>query len=167
MSQRFNIRFAAAGDAEIIGDHRARMFTEMGQVPPEAFDELRKQSCKRIREYLNRGEYVGWLASPATDLSRVIGGAGVQLRQVLPHPSSNGDLWVGVAEGRHAIIINVFTDPAWRRQGLALKLIREIINWSRAERLDRLVLHSSDAARSLYQRLGFVCTNEMRLAGDE
>ncbi len=167
MSHRFNIRLATAGDADIIGDHRARMFTEMGQVPPEAFEEFRKQSCKRIREYLDRGEYVGWLASLANDSKTITGGAGVQLRQVLPHPSSKGNQWNGVAEGRHAIIINVFTEPAWRRQGLALMLIRRIIDWSRAERLDRLVLHSSDAGRALYERLGFVATNEMRFAGDE
>lgn len=166
MSDRFVIRFARSDDAEIIGDHRARMFSEMGQVPAEAFEELRNQSCKRIREYLGRGEYVGWLANPANEPSTIAGGAGVQLREVLPHPSSKGDQWTGVAEGRHAIIINVFTEPAWRRQGLALMLIRHIIDWSRAERLDRLVLHASDAGRALYERLGFVGTTEMRLARD-
>jgi hypothetical protein len=33
-------------------------------------------------------------------------------------------------------------------------------------RLDRLVLHAAEAGRSLYRRLGFVETNEMRLAGE-
>jgi GNAT superfamily N-acetyltransferase len=45
-------------------------------------------------------------------------------------------------------------------------LLQRIIDWARAERLDRLVLHASEAGRSLYERLGFVGTNEMRLAGE-
>ena len=70
-----------------------------------------------------------------------------------------------IADGRHATIINVFTEPQWRRQGVALLLLQGIIDWARTERLDRLVLHASDAGRALYERLGFVGTNEMRLAG--
>ena len=142
------------------------MFIEMGQVPPEAFEEALKQSCKRIREYLDRGEYVGWLASPTHDLETIAGGAGIQLREVLPHPLSRAHQWIGVADGRHAIIINVFTAPQWRRQGVARLLIQRIIEWARAERLDRLVLHASEAGRALYERLGFVGTNEMRLVDE-
>jgi hypothetical protein len=49
---------------------------------------------------------------------------------------------------------------------VAVLLLQGIIGWARAEPLDRLVLHASDAGRSLYARLGFVGTNEMRWAGD-
>ena len=40
--------------------------------------------------------------------------------------------------------------------------MEHIIAWARAERLDRLVLHASDEGRALYERLGFIQTNEMR-----
>jgi GNAT superfamily N-acetyltransferase len=72
---------------------------------------------------------------------------------------------VGLAEGRHAIVLNVFTEPAWRRQGVGELLMREILEWAAQERLDRLVLHASREGRALYERLGFVATNEMRFAG--
>jgi GNAT superfamily N-acetyltransferase len=68
----------------------------------------------------------------------------------------------GVAEGRHAIVLNVWTEPRWRRQGVAESLMEAVLGWARAERLDRLVLHASEAGRPLYERLGFVRTNEMR-----
>jgi len=142
------------------------MFDEMGQVAEGAFETLRAKSCARLRDFLARGEYVGWLASPAQHPNITAGGAGVQLREVLPHPLSRANEWNGVAEGRHAIILNVFTEPAWRHQGLALLLLQRIIEWSRAERLDRLVLHASEAGRPLYECLGFVDTTEMRLASD-
>ena len=166
MSERFTIRLASLADIDAIAEHRARMFDEMGQVPPDAFEKLRAKSCERLRVFLTRGEYIGWLAIPTQSPDIIAGGAGVHLREVLPHPVSRGNQGNGVAEGRHAIIINVFTEPEWRHQGVAMLLLERIVQWARAERLDRLVLHASEAGRPLYERLGFVGTNEMRFAGE-
>lgn len=166
MSERFTIRLATSADADAIAEHRARMFEEMGQVSAGTFEILRARSAGRLRDFLKRGEYIGWLAHPQQQPEIIAGGAGVQLREVLPHPLPRGTEWNGVAEGRHAIILNVFTEPTWRHQGVALLLLERIIEWARAERLDRLVLHSSEAGRPLYERLGFVGTSEMRLARD-
>ena len=166
MSERFTIRLATPEDVDAIAEHRARMFEEMGEVPPEAFEILRAKSRERLRDLLTRGEYIGWLAIPTQRPDIIAGGAGVQLREVLPHPLPRANEGNKIAEGRHAIILNVFTEPEWRRQGVAVLLLQRIIDWARAERLDRLVLHASEAGRSLYERLGFVGTNEMRLAGE-
>jgi GNAT superfamily N-acetyltransferase len=162
MSERFTIRFATPADAKAIAEHRARMFDEMGDLSLGAFETLRAKSQERLGNLINRGQYIGWLAAPAQQPEVIAGGAGVQLREVLPHPKEGNK----VAEGRHAIILNVFTEPRWRRQGVALLLLERIIDWARAEQIDRLILHASQAGRSLYERLGFVDTNEMRLAGE-
>lgn len=166
MSEQFTIRHAAPEDADAIAEHRTRMFEEMGQVPFGVCEILRAKSSERLRDLLTRGEYIGWLAIPTQRLNVIAGGAGVQLRKVLPHPLPRANDESKIAEGRHAIILNVFTEPEWRRQGVAELLLQRIIDWTRAERLDRLVLHSSEAGRSLYERLGFVGTNEMRLADE-
>jgi GNAT superfamily N-acetyltransferase len=163
MSERFTIRLATPADGDAIAEHRARMFDEMGQVRPGTFETLRAKSCERLRDLLKRGEYIGWLALPAQNPDIIAGGAGVQLREVLPHPLSRENQSNGIGEGRHAIILNVFTEPQWRHQGVAMLLLQRIIQWARSERLDRLVLHASEAGRPLYERLGFVDTNEMRL----
>jgi len=165
MSERFTIRLATPEDVDAIAEHRARMFDEMGQVPPDAFEILRAKSRERLRDLVIRGEYIGWLAIPTQRPDIVAGGAGVQLREVLPHPLPRAAEGNKIADGRHAIILNVFTEPEWRRQGVAVLLLQRIIDWARTERLDRLVLHASEAGRSLYERLGFVYANEMRLAG--
>jgi GNAT superfamily N-acetyltransferase len=149
-------------DAGIIASHRARMFRDMGQVPPETFETLRAGAERWLAERFRSGEYVGWLASRASSPDEIIAGAGVQLRRVAPHPNGKG----GVAGGRHAIVINVFTEPEWRRRGLGEALTREILEWAKEERLDRLLLHASKEGRRLYDRLGFVITNEMRYGGD-
>jgi len=61
--------------------------------------------------------------------------------------------------------VNVFTEPQWRRRGIAGLLLKEIITWSKNEQIDRLVLHASDEGRSIYERLGFTESNEMRFVG--
>lgn len=160
----FDVRLALPGDAAIIAWHRARMFQDMGDVPPELFDELRTTSQAYLGEALARREYVGWLASPIGKPESVVAGAGVQLRRAFPHMLTLPD-GPGVAHGRHAIVLNVFTEPEWRRRGLAELLIRQVIAWAREEQLDRLVLHASPQGRALYERLGFQSTNEMRFQG--
>src|SRR6266481_2324902 len=70
-------------------------------------------------------------------------------------------------KGRQGLIVNVFTEPAWRRRGLAKLLMNAIIAWSREQNLDGLVLHASDDGRALYEQLGFICTTEMRLGGGD
>ncbi|MEY2484437.1 MAG: hypothetical protein QOH39_85 [Verrucomicrobiota bacterium] len=161
MREKFAVRLATIDDADVIAAHRARMFHDMGEVPDDLLDMFRTQSRDRLREFFERGEYVGWLASSVDAPRQVIAGAGVQLRHTLPHPSDMG----GLAEGRHALIINVFTEPPWRRRGLGELLLKRIIAWSREQKLDRLLLHSSEQGRRLYERLGFVQTNEMKLIG--
>lgn len=162
MSQ-FSIRLATLADGEIISWHRARMFQDMGELPPELFETFRAQSRDKLQQMLERGEYIGWLASPENEPHRIVAGAGVQLREVPPHPliKSNGEITVAVS--RQATIVNVFTEREWRRRGLAALLITRIIDWSRQTDLDSLVLHTSDEGRSLYKRLGFIVTSEMRL----
>ena len=167
MPTQFHVRLATPDDAEIIGWHRARMFYDMGDIPDHLFDEFRSRSRDRIHEQLVSGEYVGWLASPNHALEKIIAGAGAQLRRVMPHPSTGPNGEPGIGEGRHAIIINVFTEPEWRRRGIAALLMQHIIDWSRKERLDRLVLHASEYGRALYEKLGFVLTNEMKFVGKE
>jgi GNAT superfamily N-acetyltransferase len=162
MPDTFRIRRATAQDAGIVAWHRARMFQDMGDVSRDAFEILRAKARARLKEWIDSGAYVGWLATPADQPEMVVGGAGVQLQPILPRPVNPST----VGEGRQGTVVNVFTEPQWRRRGIAGLLIKEIITWSKDEHLDRLLLHASDDGRSLYERLGFIAGNEMRFVGD-
>jgi GNAT superfamily N-acetyltransferase len=159
----FPIRRADVRDAAVIARHRARMFHDMGEISDEALDDFLAASQAWTERALVSGEYIGWLAAPQTDLAVIVAGAGVQRRQVPPHPCRPSRDGV-FAKGRHAIVLNVFTEPEWRNRGIAELLMVQIIRWAREEKLDRLVLHASAQARSLYERMGFVPTNEMRFS---
>jgi len=162
---QFLIRRARPGDTPIVAWHRARMFQEMGDISAAMFDDFLEASRAWTERALANGEYLGWLAIPKTQPDAIVAGAGVQLRQVPPHPmrpSKDG----AFARGRHAIVLNVFTEPEWRKRGVAVLLMNEIVRWARTEKLDQLVLHASAQARSLYEKMGFIATNEMRFDGE-
>jgi GNAT superfamily N-acetyltransferase len=161
MDDPLHIRRATSADAAVIAWHRARMFQDMGILAPESFDALRTKVEARLNDWLGSGLYLGWLAAFPKDPATVIGGAGVQLQPILPRPIQQSK----ISEGRQATIVNVFTEPAWRRRGVASALVKEIIAWSRTETLDRLLLHASDEGRKVYEQLGFRESNEMRFLG--
>ena len=162
VSDNFQIRLAAVADLELISWHRARMFRDMGELPPDLFESFRVESLETLQRMFDRGEYVGWLASPENEPGQIVAGAGLQLREVPPHPQTNPNGRIDIVSGRQAIIQNVFTEPEWRRRGLAALLIERIIDWTREQGIDSLVLHASDEGRALYERLGFIATTEMR-----
>ena len=134
MSDEFNARFAAITDSPLIARHRARMFQDMGYVPAELFDYFRAKSEARLREALACEEYIGWLASQRNSPETIIAGAGVRLRRILPHPIGEADGEITICDGRQGIILNVFTEPEWRRRGIAALLMNTIIEWSREQR---------------------------------
>jgi GNAT superfamily N-acetyltransferase len=157
----FDVRWATAADADVIARHRAEMFSDMGHLPQPLYPDLVARTVTYLREAIPRAEYIGWLASSNDTPDVVIAGTGVQLRRILPHPMTR----VGknrVAHGNQAIVLNVFVEKPWRRQGIAALLMRHVLEWASSADIDTLVLHASDDGRVLYERLGFVQTNEMR-----
>jgi len=163
VTQEFHIRQATPGDAAVIGWHRARMFQDMGLVPDELFESFQTKALDRLGKALASGDYFGWLVSQHNAPQIIIAGAGVIIREVPPFPIRHKNGEIAIAECRQGLIVNLFTEPEWRRRGLAQLLIEQIIAWSREQQLDGLVLHASDDGRALYEKFGFVRTSEMEL----
>jgi GNAT superfamily N-acetyltransferase len=160
-SGAFQIRRATVQDAAVVAWHRARMFQDMGDVSADAFEILRAKARARLEQLIGSGDYIGWLAAPADKPESVVGGAGVHLQSILPRPVTPST----IGGGRQATIVNVFTEPPWRRRRIASLLLQEIVTWSKDQRIDRLLLHASDQGRSLYEKFGFVESNEMHFSG--
>ena len=67
--------------------------------------------------------------------------------------------------GNQGLIVNVYTEHEWRRRGLAAMLMTHLLNAAKVHNVVSLVLHASANGRPLYEKLGFVPTNEMRYTG--
>jgi ribosomal protein S18 acetylase RimI-like enzyme len=153
----YRIRPASAADAAVIARHRLLMFRDMGLLNDQEPDALERASRDYLARALPDGRYRGWLVERD---ACVVAGGGLILRQLLPRPGHP----VG---GTEAYVLNVYTDVAHRRRGLARALLHAILAQCGAEGIARTTLHASDAGRSLYESLGFIATNEMcRVEGE-
>jgi hypothetical protein len=76
-SDSFKIRRATVRDADVIAWHRARMFQDMGNVSGDAFEILRTKAQARLKQWIDIGDYIGWLATSADKPETIVGGAGI------------------------------------------------------------------------------------------
>lgn len=155
-----NVRVATAADAAVLARQRADMFRDMGRLDAATYEPLIRAATEYFARAIPIGEYTGWIVTPDPATDTPIAGAGVQVRTMLPRPNEAG---TALLPGPEGIVLNVYTDRAWRRRGVAELVMRSVLDWARARGLGRLVLHASPEGRPLYEKLGFVATNEMRL----
>ncbi len=148
------IRRGTVADAAEILVHRREMFREMGFTDAERLRVMAATSLPTLQLALEEDRYRGWLLE--TPDGSIIGGAGLHISELLSHPSKPEDL-------RRAYVYNVYIAPNYRRQGLAGHLMDEVIAHCRQDGIGTVWLHSSDHGRSLYEKMGFVATNEMKL----
>ena len=152
------IRLATLNDIAVLTHHRVSMFRDMAELPQNAEAELTTTSESFFRVTVATGEYVSWLAVANNERERVVAGAGLWLRPMLPRPTPTG-----IIQGHEALVANVYTEPEWRRRGVAALLMRHVLDYTREHRIGRVLLHASDDGRPLYESLGFVPTSEMKL----
>lgn len=152
----WQMRRATVDEIGAIIEHRSAMFTEMQVGSPERIGEMRPLYETWLTENLPSGHYQHWWAI-ANDHIGAGAGFGLQIWQ----PTARDPYLM------HAYIDNVYTLPAQRGQGLARQLLQHLITEGRAQNIQVFKLHASAAGQSLYQKLGFQLTNEMRLNLDE
>lgn len=162
LSEEFALRVATPDDATLIARHRAAMWRDMGRLQPDQFDAMVDATAPRLAALMREGRYHGWLLAYADRPGVVVSGVGVVLREQLPFPVDGGR---AIRFGEQGLVINVYTEPAYRGRGLAERLMRALLAWCETRGLASVVLHAAEAARPLYERLGFVGTNEMRWSG--
>ena len=148
------IRPTSPADLEEILLHRRHMFYDMGHCDEAALNVMIKTSRPFMKRYLEEGSYRGWFAI-APD-GKVAAGSGLILTPLVSGPFSPDQAY-------RAYLLNVYTYPEFRRRGLARLLTQEAIDWCRNHNFKILWLHASDFGRSIYESLGFVATNEMKL----
>lgn len=160
----FTMRVATSADVPSLARHCVEMYADMGVLPTACHEPLYAEATGFISTALERGEYRAWLAMTSDQPARVIAGAALHLRTAPPRLRRRGND-IEVTSRRQGLVCHVYTEPEWRRHGLASMLLNALLAWTVAEDIPDVFLHASPDGRPLYEQLEFVPTNEMRYAG--
>jgi ribosomal protein S18 acetylase RimI-like enzyme len=147
----YQIRAATPADAAVITHHRRRMFGDAGGQDERVLDVMAEHFRPWVETRLADGRYWGWLTS---DGDAVVAGAGMIVLDWPPHP-------LDPRQDKRAYLLNVYVEPAHRRQKLANQLIDRALAEARKQKIRVVALHATDEGKPLYESNGFRCTNEM------
>jgi GNAT superfamily N-acetyltransferase len=146
------IRRGTSADLPAIIRHRLGMFSEMGIGDPSEYQAYASEFTRFAEQTLASGELHSWLAE--TGAGEIVAGGAVM---VVPWPANPKD-----RKQQRAFLLNVFTEPAFRRRGIARSVVQTIIDWCRDQGFGSVFLHASETGRSLYLAMGFEPTSELR-----
>lgn len=119
-------------------------------------NQLREEGAKEeidlkpaLRDYYERhmadGTFVSWLAM---DGDRIIGTSGMSFVEKPPY--------FGCPTGKMGLLSSMFTDPAYRRKGIAMELLDKVVKEARAYGCGTVQITASDMGVKLYAAYGFI-----------
>ena len=130
-------RDATTGDAPLLAQHR------YAGTLADARDHAAYAAW--VASAVTRGVYLGRLALAD---GAVVVGAGAVLLEWGPVRGHTGAV--------RARLVNVYTEPAWRRRGLARALVGGLLDTLRSRGVGTVTLAVTPLSQSLYDTLGFV-----------
>ena len=97
------------------------------------------------QRHLAKGTFVSWLA---LDGDKIIGTSGMSFVEKPPY--------FGCPTGRIGLLSSMYTNPDYRRQGIAKELLRRVVEEARAYGCGTVQITASDMGVLLYSNFGFV-----------
>ena len=111
--------------------------------------EVEKHSYEYYKRALLDGSHTAYLVF---DEQKIVGTGGVSYFQVMPtyhNPS-----------GLKAYIMNMYTNPEYRRRGIAIETLRLLVEDAKEKGISAISLEATDMGRPLYEKFGFVKLND-------
>ena len=139
-------------DVEVLAILRREFLVEVADARPD--DETILPRLRNwFKEKLQSGHFCAILACNGDE---VIASSGLVVHE---HPPG-----IMIPNGREAYIMNMYTKPQWRGQGIATIVFRKLLDIAREKDCSRVALHALPLGRAIYQKEGFVPGDkEMRL----
>lgn len=119
-------------------------------------NQLREEGAKEdidlkpaLRDYYIRhmadGTFVSWIAM---DEEKIIGTSGISFVEKPPY--------FGCASGKMGLLSSMFTNPNYRRMGIAKELLHRVVEEARKYGCKTIQITASDMGVKLYTAYGFV-----------
>jgi len=147
------IREATLHDLDLLVRQRRGMFEAMQPFSPEEHEIGDREYRRWAKRLMSSGDFVGWIAE--TLAGRPVAGGAVWMREQQPRP--------GKAAFKIPYLLSMYTEPKFRGRGLATRIVREAMRWSRKNGHAVMTLHASKQGRGVYSRLRWERTWEMRI----
>lgn len=138
-------RKAAADDLEMLVTSRIEMLKAANPTLPDADFVKAAESCRIY--YLKSLEEDIHIAYLAFDGDVFAGCGGVSFYQVLPNCKN--------PSGMNAYIMNIYTVPGFRGQGIATKIVDLLVKEALLRGIHEISLKATDMGRPVYERYGF------------
>lgn len=129
-------------DLDIFIDMRINQLREEGATDDI---DLKPSLYDYYQRHLEDGTFVSWLA---VDDHRIVGTSGMSYVEKPPY--------FGCPNGKIGLLSSMYTDQAYRRQGIAKHLLSLVINEARDYGCKTIQITASDMGVLLYTDFGFV-----------
>ncbi len=140
-------RIATDKDIELMMRSRLEMLRVVNNLSDDY--EYSEDIVNNSREYFLNGNQTTVLV---LDGDKVIGCASMSYMTIMPtfsHPT-----------GKRAHLMNVYTNPSYRRQGIARKMVNMLIDDAWSKGATEISLDATKLGRPLYESMGFIDSNE-------
>lgn len=138
-------------DLEILVPWRMEVLRCVFSIPESADTTAIEQANRRYYErHLPDGSHIACIAYVDDE---AIGCGGVCLYDEMPSPDN--------PHGHCAYLMNIYVRPAFRRKGIARRIVRWLVGQGLAQGVSKIYLETSNEARELYAGLGFKYMKDM------
>ncbi|MEK5078494.1 GNAT family N-acetyltransferase [Solibacillus sp. FSL W7-1436] len=134
-------RLATTNDMELLIDLRKRLLVEEGQTVSSNIDE---QLRNFFEKQLSSDQFVQWIIEKEKS---AIATGGIHFMSFPPSYSN--------PTGIRGYILNMYTAPESRGQGLAKQLVERILAEAQERNVHHLFLIASPMGKPLYKKIGF------------
>jgi len=141
----YSLRKANLDDVEKLIDFRIKFLKEI-QDPPS--DTEMKAFKKTLRNFfidkMKSNDFIAWLAEFD---NIIIASSGLSFLHKPPHFINT--------TGKSAYIMNMYTNPEWRRKGIGGVLLEKLFEEIKKQGIQSVSLHATPSGRPLYEKYGF------------
>ena len=138
-------RKAVLSDEKKLAEIRSVFLKEINNVSSEEEKIIVEQaSLEYFRKALCDDTFISWIALNDTE---IIATSGLSFSVIPP--------FFPVSDGKIAYIMNMFTFPMCRNQGVGTELFKRIVHEAKQLGYKKITLNATDMGRPLYEKYGF------------